>query len=100
VGRGGEWTESYRRRDPVAVGISARSKRINMPAAVNSSPSATVILPSADVSPKVQMIIVNEGGHFMYREHPEQFNHDVIGCAPVPFFVFRFPFQALNWRLT
>jgi hypothetical protein len=48
----------------------------------------------------VQMIIVNAGGHFMYREHPEQFNHDVIGCAPVPFFVFRFPFQALNWRLT
>lgn len=30
-------------------------------------------------NPKVQMIIVNEGGHFMYREHPEQFNHDVIG---------------------
>jgi pimeloyl-ACP methyl ester carboxylesterase len=79
VGRGGEWTESYRRRYPVAVGISARSKRINIPAAVNSSPSATVILPSADVSPKVQMIIVNEGGHFMYREHPEQFNHDAIG---------------------
>jgi len=30
-------------------------------------------------NPKVQMIIVNEGGHFMYREHVEQFNQDVIG---------------------
>ena len=26
----------------------------------------------------VQMIIVNEGGHFMYREHPELFNADLI----------------------
>ena len=26
----------------------------------------------------VQMIIVNEGGHFMYREHPELFNQDLI----------------------
>ena len=25
----------------------------------------------------VQMIIVNEGGHFMYREHPELFNADL-----------------------
>jgi hypothetical protein len=23
------------------------------------------------------MIIVNEGGHFMYREHPELFNADL-----------------------
>ena len=29
-------------------------------------------------NPNVKMVIVNEGGHFMYREHPEQFNHDVI----------------------
>ena len=28
---------------------------------------------------KVKMIIVNEGGHFMYREHPEQFNADLLG---------------------
>lgn len=28
---------------------------------------------------KVQMIIFNEGGHFMYREHPEQFNGHLIG---------------------
>ena len=25
----------------------------------------------------VQMIIVNEGGHFMYREHPDLFNADL-----------------------
>jgi 2-hydroxy-6-oxonona-2,4-dienedioate hydrolase len=30
-------------------------------------------------NPRVQMMIVNEGGHFMYREHPEQFNHDLTG---------------------
>jgi 2-hydroxy-6-oxonona-2,4-dienedioate hydrolase len=30
-------------------------------------------------NPKVQMIIFNEGGHFMYREHPEQFNGDLLG---------------------
>jgi pimeloyl-ACP methyl ester carboxylesterase len=29
-------------------------------------------------NPKVSMVIVNEGGHFMYREHPEQFNADLI----------------------
>ncbi len=29
-------------------------------------------------NPKVKMIVVNEGGHFMYREHPEQFNQDLI----------------------
>lgn len=27
---------------------------------------------------RVKMIVVNEGGHFMYREHPEQFNADII----------------------
>ena len=27
---------------------------------------------------RVKMIVVNEGGHFMYREHPEQFNADLI----------------------
>ena len=27
---------------------------------------------------RVRMIVVNEGGHFMYREHPEQFNADLI----------------------
>jgi pimeloyl-ACP methyl ester carboxylesterase len=26
----------------------------------------------------IQMIIVNEGGHFMYREHPDLFNADLI----------------------
>lgn len=30
-------------------------------------------------NPKVQMIIMNDAGHFMYREHPEEFTHDVIG---------------------
>jgi hypothetical protein len=25
------------------------------------------------------MIVVNAGGHFMYREHPEKFNNDLIG---------------------
>ena len=28
---------------------------------------------------KLQMIIIPNGGHFMYREHPEVFNHDLIG---------------------
>jgi len=28
---------------------------------------------------KVRMIILNNGGHFMYREYPEQFNQDLIG---------------------
>jgi len=28
-------------------------------------------------NPRVQMIIVNEAGHFPYREHPEQFNADL-----------------------
>ncbi len=27
---------------------------------------------------KVQMIVYNNGGHFMYREHPEQFNQDYV----------------------
>jgi pimeloyl-ACP methyl ester carboxylesterase len=27
---------------------------------------------------KVQMIVYNNGRHFMYREHPEQFNQDYI----------------------
>jgi pimeloyl-ACP methyl ester carboxylesterase len=30
-------------------------------------------------NPKVTMIIFNEGGHFMYREHPELMNRDLIG---------------------
>lgn len=29
-------------------------------------------------NPKVKLIVLNEGGHFMYREHPEQFNQDLI----------------------
>jgi 2-hydroxy-6-oxonona-2,4-dienedioate hydrolase len=29
-------------------------------------------------STRVKMIVVNEGGHFMYREHPEQFNADLM----------------------
>jgi pimeloyl-ACP methyl ester carboxylesterase len=28
-------------------------------------------------NPRVQMIIMNDAGHFMYREHPEQFIHDI-----------------------
>jgi len=24
------------------------------------------------------MIVVNEGGHFMYREHPDTFNADLL----------------------
>ncbi len=28
---------------------------------------------------RVQMIVMNDAGHFMYREHPEQFIHDVTG---------------------
>lgn len=28
---------------------------------------------------RVQMIVQNNGGHFMYREYPEQFNRDPIG---------------------
>jgi len=27
---------------------------------------------------RVQMNIINQGGHFMYREHPEEFNRDLI----------------------
>jgi hypothetical protein len=27
---------------------------------------------------RVQMIILNNGGHFMYREYPQQFNQDLI----------------------
>lgn len=27
---------------------------------------------------RVEMIVVNEGGHFMYREHPELFNKDLV----------------------
>lgn len=27
---------------------------------------------------RVKMIVINEGGHFMYREHPEQFNADLV----------------------
>jgi pimeloyl-ACP methyl ester carboxylesterase len=29
-------------------------------------------------NPNVQMIVINEGGHFMYREHPDLFNHDLV----------------------
>jgi pimeloyl-ACP methyl ester carboxylesterase len=29
-------------------------------------------------NPRVKMVIVNEAGHFPYREHPEQFNADLI----------------------
>ena len=28
---------------------------------------------------RVEMIVLNDSGHFMYREYPEQFNHDLIG---------------------
>jgi pimeloyl-ACP methyl ester carboxylesterase len=28
-------------------------------------------------NPRVKMIIINEAGHFPYREHPEQFNADL-----------------------
>jgi pimeloyl-ACP methyl ester carboxylesterase len=28
-------------------------------------------------NPRVEMFIVNEGGHFMYREHPDLFNRDL-----------------------
>jgi 2-hydroxy-6-oxonona-2,4-dienedioate hydrolase len=28
---------------------------------------------------RVRMIVQNNGGHFMYREYPEQFNQDLIG---------------------
>jgi hypothetical protein len=28
-------------------------------------------------NPRVEMIILNESGHFMYREHPEVFNADL-----------------------
>ena len=28
---------------------------------------------------RVQMIVMNDAGHFMYREHPEVFIHDVAG---------------------
>jgi 2-hydroxy-6-oxonona-2,4-dienedioate hydrolase len=28
--------------------------------------------------PRVEMIVINNGGHFMYREHPEEFNADLI----------------------
>ncbi len=31
----------------------------------------------ATKNPRVEMVIVNEGGHFMYREHPELFNRDL-----------------------
>ena len=27
---------------------------------------------------RVQMDVINDGGHFMYREHPELFNNDLI----------------------
>ena len=29
-------------------------------------------------NPRVEMFVVNEGGHFMYREHPELFNQDLV----------------------
>jgi pimeloyl-ACP methyl ester carboxylesterase len=30
-------------------------------------------------NPKVEMIVISNGGHFMYREHPERFNAALIG---------------------
>ncbi|MEW5984557.1 MAG: alpha/beta hydrolase [Acidobacteriota bacterium] len=30
-------------------------------------------------NPRVSMIVINEAGHFPYREHPAQFNADLIG---------------------
>jgi len=29
-------------------------------------------------NPRVKMIVLNEGGHFMYREHPDEFNDDLV----------------------
>jgi 2-hydroxy-6-oxonona-2,4-dienedioate hydrolase len=29
-------------------------------------------------NPRVKMVLINEGGHFPYREHPEQFNTELI----------------------
>lgn len=29
-------------------------------------------------NPRVKMVVVNEAGHFPYREHPEQFNADLM----------------------
>jgi 2-hydroxy-6-oxonona-2,4-dienedioate hydrolase len=33
----------------------------------------------AESNPHVRMLIANESGHFHYREHPEEFNRNVIG---------------------
>jgi pimeloyl-ACP methyl ester carboxylesterase len=30
-------------------------------------------------NPKVEMIVISNGGHFMYREHPDEFNAALIG---------------------
>ena len=30
-------------------------------------------------NPRVQMVVISNGGHFMYREHPDEFNADLIG---------------------
>jgi pimeloyl-ACP methyl ester carboxylesterase len=30
-------------------------------------------------NPRVEMIVISNGGHFMYREHPEQFNAALLG---------------------
>ena len=32
----------------------------------------------ADSNPRTRMIVVNEAGHFHYREHPQEFAHNVI----------------------
>lgn len=29
-------------------------------------------------NPRVRQILLNHGGHFFYREHPEEFNHNVV----------------------
>ena len=29
-------------------------------------------------NPRVKMIVIGNGGHFMYREHPEEFNADLV----------------------
>ena len=32
---------------------------------------------AAAKNPRVELIVINHGGHFVYREQPEQFNADV-----------------------
>jgi pimeloyl-ACP methyl ester carboxylesterase len=35
----------------------------------------------ADKNPRARMLIVNDAGHFHYREHPEEFVRNVINFA-------------------